>query len=363
MRLGYFLFPRETIQYVARAIFFTFMFIMSYTGLVKTRLIIRSFIFVFILAMLIGILQWIPWPGRIVFIKLYPFRDGQLQIDKLVLPLYLTRIHGFARNATANAGFAVFVAVYSVAVLIADKASRRASLLLLLFSTVNILASLSRAGLASALFAILLFLLIGLYYSKNRKRIIYIAAIMGSLLIVICMGLYLSGNNYITFMFNRFLRLFYSAGGERFTVQPRYFFSLMRGSDYLFGLSNPIINLSKIPWGIESEPLNIFVNYGLFGVLLQYSLVVVLLRYYFARLTLPRLRNHEREAFLLTLASFVGLLIYQVFSTGFFFFRDVTIGFLPWLIFGTAVGHLERLSSTSTDECLISSQPEFQLSN
>lgn len=166
-----------------------------------------------------------------------------------------------------------------------------------------------------------------------------------------------------TDQFNRFLRLFYSAGGERFTVQPRYFFSLMRGSDYLFGLSNPIINLSKIPWGIESEPLNIFVNYGLLGVLLQYSLVVVLLRYYFAKLTLPRLRSNDREAFLLTLASFVGLFSYQVFSTGYFFFRDITIGFIPWLIFGTAVGHLERIDAMPSGKCLNCSLPESELSD
>src|SRR5665648_39595 len=99
-----------------------------------------------------------------------------------------------------------------------------------------------------------------------------------SLLAMIFYFLYDAGNPYIVLNYNRWLNLFETGGGARATTQPQYFFSIMESSDYFFGLSKPIINRSAISYGVEIEPLNIFITYGPIGLILQYILVAFLLR-------------------------------------------------------------------------------------
>lgn len=45
----------------------------------------------------------------------------------------------------------------------------------------------------------------------------------------------------------------------------------------------------------------------------------------------------------LLVASFVGLFSYQVFSVGYYFFREINVGLFPWILMGVAIGVCERV--------------------
>ena len=121
-------------------------------------------------------------------------------------------------------------------------------------------------------------------------------------------------------------------------TQPQYF-SMMNGSDYLFGLSKPIINRTAITFGVEIEPINIFVTYGLVGFILQYSIVILLLAYFYKKIN----KIAKDKAILsLLIASFVSLFSYQIFSVAYYFFREIRVGLFPWVLMGVAIGIYER---------------------
>src|SRR5699024_1816820 len=95
----------------------------------------------------------------------------------------------------------------------------------------------------------------------------------------------LNENPVVLNLFNRLEIMFEpNQGGTVRLDQFNYFLTLFKNpSDYIFGLSKPIVNISALSYGVEIEPFNIFVLYGLLGFLLQYGLVIYisiyLLRY------------------------------------------------------------------------------------
>ena len=297
-----------------------------------------------ILGMSIGILQLIPWPGREFLNVSYPFREGDLQLAHLNRPLHLIRVHGFAQFATANGGIASFALVFGYCVKKYYKEYKTLSLLLIVLSVINIFISQARAGMLAAVFSIFLLYLVNMKYErKGLKPTIYILALI-SFLGVVVYYLYNSGNPYVILTYDRWLNLFEAGGGARATTQPQYFFSIMESSDYLFGLSKPIINRSAISYGVEIEPLNIFVTYGAVGFLLQYTLTVFLLRYFFKRISG---KTEDKAVLTLIIASFVGLFGYQIFSVAYFFFREIRIGLFPWVLMGVTIGLYERYKVSS----------------
>lgn len=338
-RLGYFVFPTDVTQYVVRFVFLISFIVIAFKGKIDKDKFIKYFMFILILGMSIGILQWIPWPGREFLNVLYPFREGELQLTHLNRPLHLIRVHGFAQHATANGGIASFALVFGYSVKKYYKDYNYLSLILIIMSVINIFISQARAGMLATVFSIFLLYLVNVKYErKGLKPTIYILTLITFLGIVVYY-LYNSGNPYVVLTYDRWLNLFETGGGARATTQPQYFFSIMESSDYLFGLSKPIINRSAISHGIEIEPLNIFVTYGALGFVLQYSLIIFLLRYFFKKISK---KIEDKAVLTLIIASFVGLFGYQIFSVAHFFFREIRIGLFPWVLMGVTIGLYER---------------------
>lgn len=338
-KLGNFTFPADIAQYVVRFIFLISFIVMAYKGKINKDKFIKYFLITLTVGMGIGLLQWIPWPGREFFIRLYPFRDGTLQLSQLNRPLFSLRLHGFAQFATANGGIASFSAIFAYSVKKYYGKYKRLSLMLLIFSIVNIIASQARAGMLAFVFSIFLFYVVTIKYEKKSiKPTLKFIGIL-TMLILLTIYLYNDGNEFVIRNFNRWVRLLETGGGARATTQPEYFFSLMKTSDYILGLSKPIINRSAISHGIEVEPLNIFVTYGLTGFLLQYSLVLILLVYFFRRISKS---VEDKGVLTLLITSFVGLFSYQVFSVGYFFYREIRVGLFPWVLMGVSIGLYER---------------------
>lgn len=338
-KLGYFEFPSDVTQYLVRFVFFISFIILAYKGKIDKDKFIKYFLLVLIIGMSIGILQWIPWPGRELFNVLYPFRDGTVQLTQLNRPLHLLRIHGFAQHATANGGIASFALVFGYSVNKYYQRYNSLTLILITISIINIFISQARAGMLAAVFSFFLLYLVNIKFEKKGIKSTFYMLVLISILGIIIYYLYDSGNPYITRTYYRWMTLFETDGGARATTQPQYFFSMMERSDYLFGLSKPIINRSAISYGIEIEPLNIFVTYGAVGFVLQYTLVVFLLRYFFKKICK---KTQDKATLTLIVASFVGLFGYQIFSIAYFFFREIRIGLFPWVLMGVTIGIYEK---------------------
>lgn len=342
-KLGNFIFPTDIVQYVVRFVFLLSFIVLAFKGRIDKDKFIKYFLLVLTFGMTIGILQWIPWPGREIFIKLYPYRDGLEQLSHLSRSLYAIRMHGFPQFATANGGVASFAFVYAYSVRRYYGKYRKLTLSLLILSIINILASQARAGMLAVTFSIILFYFINIKYEKRGlKSTVYFAGIF-TVLGSITIYLYNAGNIFIVRTYERWVRLIESGGGARATTQPQYFLSLMEGTDYILGLSKPIINRSAISYGVEIEPINILVTYGITGFILQYSLIVILLVYFFKKINL---RTQDNAVLTLIVASFVGIFGYQIFSIAYYFFREIRVGLFPWVLVGVAIGSYERYKWT-----------------
>ena len=318
-----FIIPTDTIQYIARLLVFLVFLVAFYKGKFKVDTFIKYFLVILNLAMLIGILQWIPWPGRELFIQLYPFREGEEQLSMLNREIHNIRIHGVGQHATANGGLATFFFIIGFSVLQYYKKYKILSIILIILSITNVFASQARAGMLALVFSFLLFYLINMYVNKKSlKPTLYMFSAIGVIIFVVRL-LYVNGNEFIGKMVYRWNVLFETSGGVRVDQIDYFLMQLNSPFQYLFGLSKQVINQSAYSHGAEIEAANIFFSYGIFGVLLQYGLVAVLAVYFIKHM--PYSLNNKAILALLV-ASFVGLLSYQVFSVGFFFFREIRVG-------------------------------------
>src|SRR5690625_4447713 len=157
----------------------------------------------------------------------------------------------------------------------------------------------------------ILYLVYNYVYQKGVKPTVKMGA-LATFVTGIIYWLYNRGNDIVVKAVYRWEVLGdnISAGRDRVGQIKEGFKLLETPFDYLFGVSKEV---ERIMGGtfLEVEPVNIFILYGLIGFLLQYGLIIFLLVYLF-----KNIKRVNRHPILLTMviASFVGLLSYQVFS-------------------------------------------------
>lgn len=338
--LNEFIIPTDALQYIARFLAIISFIVIFYHGKVDADIFIKYFLIFLNIAMLIGVLQWIPWPGREFFVRLYPFYNTEYQLNQLSNSMSGIRVHGIAQHATANGGLATFFFVFGFSIFKFYKKYRFFSISLMLLSILNLFASQARAGMLALVFSILLFYLVNIYINRKSFKPTLRLVIIIFLSYFLILYLYNNGNSIIEKMVYRWEYLLFEEKGGARVDQVFYFLSLFKTPfDYLFGLSKQVINQSAISFGIEIEPVNIFVTYGLLGFILQYGLILILLIYFLKRM---RKSICNKAALALLVAAFVGLASYQVFSVGYYFFREIRVGLFPWILMGVAIGVYER---------------------
>lgn len=341
--LGVFIFPTDSIQYIARLLILIFFIDLTFHSKVSTNEFVKYFLFFANIGMIVGILQWIPWYGREFFNKLYPFRDGTLQLSRLNSEIADIRIHGLAQHATSNGGLATLFFSFAFSIFKYYKKYKALAIILMILSIINVFASQARAGLLALITSFLVIYFLDAYISKKKLKITFKLIISLFISAVLFWILYIKGNTIIAKMVYRWTDLIQTKGGGR--VQDiKYFIQLLDSlSDFLFGLSKPVVNLSDISYGVEVEAVNIFVTYGAVGFIVQYWLIAILLLYFLKKIrTVSRTSLDSRLSLSLLVASFVGLFSYQVFSIAYFFFREIRVGLFIWIIMGVAIGETEK---------------------
>ena len=337
IKLGKINIPRDSIQYIERFIFFVVFFFIFYTSKkISEKTFFKYFIIILFLGLLISVFQWIPWPGAPFLAKIYSFKEKYV----LTSILEFRRVPGIGGIATANGGFAAFTFVLAFCYYWILRENRKYMVLTMLLAIfIAFIASKARAGQLTIVFAVLVFYIIRMFREKSIIRpTLYLA---GSLVLIylVLKYLYEHNNPLVKQLFNRWNRLFEQAGegGNRIRQIKFALSQLQNINDYILGISRYVQR--KSGFFIEVEPVNILVLFGISGFLLQYSLIFLLLLY-----LLKNFRTVHQYIPLsaLTMAAFVSLLCYQVFSIGYFFFRDTHIGLIPWIFIGSTMGFIEK---------------------
>ena len=206
--------------------------------------------------------------------------------------------------------------------------------MLFVTATVNVLFAASRAALAAF---VAVFVLKGLLELSARrgglrafsKWLVWIALMAGT-------ALYFALDRLALLAF-RVLTLADQGGGGRVDQVSSALSLLDSPTTLLTGVGNAVQRSQSVSHGVEVEPVYLLVNYGLIGTLCRYALLLTI-----GSIALRLVRDRRPWRSALGMAALLALCGYTVFSLGYFFFQELYVGVLPWLLFGMVAGVHQR---------------------
>ena len=334
MYLDKFKVPTETWQYVKRMVFFYTSLFIAYKGIISSKKLYLTLLLVVFGALLIGILQIIPSGLGEKLAEVYARSDRQLGglIDNAFTS---SRNYGVAGHSIAWGGFAMFSATLALAGLIPIKTSKTLLKWLLLFlAGFNVVFSGSRVAIVAFLIVYLCFVFIGLLVRK--KKALFFLKYLLSLGVFILVGIHFFWDKFFLLFF-RFDVLIEKVGGGRID-QVKSAMALLEGwYAYIFGVGNACQRAMAVSFGTEIEPVYLLVNYGILGVLLRYGLLVIIFVFAFRQISIASFEDR-----ILSIAAVLAIIGYAVFSLGYFFYQELYVGVLPWILYGWIVGRYYR---------------------
>lgn len=337
-KLNSFSFPTEAMQYIIRFLIFLFFIAIFYNKNINLEKFMKRFLVILLMGMGVGFMQFLDLPGSSFFRSAYAYSDNYLDV-MMRENLSSRRISGVAQHPTSNGGIAAFTFISVITMFLFYKKKYWLTLLGLSLVLINIIGGQARMGYVTIAFSILaIYLMYNYVYKKGVKSTVnmgFITALIGSVIY----WLYSRGNDFVVKAVYRWETLGESISmrGDRIAQIDIGLSLLQTPFDYLFGVSKEVEGLVRAL--IEVEPINIFILYGLVGFLLQYGLIVILLIYLF-----KNVKVIKQYPILLTMVvmSFITLLSYQVFSLAYYFFREIHVGLIPWILLGATIGAVER---------------------
>jgi hypothetical protein len=332
-------FPTEMWQYVKRATFFysAFLVISSHSSIEPAYKALAAMLLV---ACLIGVAQIGSGAVPEFFSSLYARTDAQLE-HLIGRELATRRTYGVAGHPVAWGGFGVFCAAVALPFVLVGSTSLRqrgwhiAAIALFVTATVNVLFAASRAAIAAF---VAVFLLKGLLELSARrgglrafgKWLVWIALMMGA-------ALYFALDRLALLAF-RLLTLADQGGGGRVDQVSSGLALLDSPSAVLTGVGNAVQRSGSVSHGVEVEPIYLLVNYGIIGTLFRYGLLLAI-----GAMALRLVRDSRPWHSALGMSALLALCGYGVFSLGYFFFQELYVGVLPWLLFGMVAGTHQRV--------------------
>lgn len=330
--------PTEMWQYVKRATFFyAAAFLMSSHGSIEPTY--KALAAMLLVACLIGIMQ-IGSGSLAEFVSsLYARTDAQLE-HLIERELATRRTYGVAGHPVAWGGFSVFCAAVALPFVLVgsmrqpQRGWRFAAVVLFVAAIVNVLFAASRAAIAA--FAAV-FLLKGLLELSARrgglqafgKWLVWIGLMAGA-------ALYFALDRLALLAF-RLLTLADQGGGGRVDQVSSALALLDSPSALLTGVGNAVQRSQSVSHGVEVEPVYLLVNYGAIGLVLRYALLLTV-----GSMALRLVRDRRPWHSALGLSALLALCGYAVFSLGYFFFQELYVGVLPWMLFGMIAGAHQR---------------------
>ncbi|NOH80817.1 O-antigen ligase family protein [Vibrio sp. RE86] len=329
--LGEYILPTELWQYIKRLVFFSVGFNCFYSLNEKKRTSISKSMLIIVFGLLIvGLLQVFPNNLGDYLTALYPRSDTQFEIAMADVN---RRIYGVSGHSISWGGFSGFLLLAGLFLLFTSNVQLKSyffiASLLFILSFLNVFFSGSRAALAA--YIISLVVLSFFVLAQNPKWILKSGFFSFILLsIVVFFGTFLFSDQ-ISFIIYRFDVLIEQSGGQRMEQINMAVSLLNEPYDILIGVSNSAQRANGVTHGVEVEPVNLYANYGVIGVLCIYGFLALLL----TKLYKLTRETKERIVFYLMFSMFT---MYSIFSLGYFFFAEIVVGAYPFLIFGMMLG-------------------------
>ena len=329
-------FSFDFIIYTVKFLYFVFFFWLGYKKIISLNNFIKTLLIVLSIGMFIGILQWIIWWGSDFLSSLYTIGESQYRLATRTDAFVLRRISGIAHFATAQGGISAFVVLMAIGYWKMYK-KNYTSIIAIILGILNLIACGGRAGQLMFFFGAFLFFIFYMSKRINRKKLKTFILFAGLVLLLIYL-LNLFEVAVIKRNVDRFLYAFkeISEGGGRVDKISSAFTLMQTPLDYIIGVSRAVQQSAENVY-IEAEFFNIFILYGGLGFVLHYSIIIIL-AYYFYKKMKRNIGTKKNVA----ISALVLLLSYQLFSLGYYFFREMYVGQIPWIVFGYFLGFLEK---------------------
>lgn len=330
-----FVFPTEFMQIFSRVmVFFLFLYI-GYKHIIRPDqfdFIVSS---VFLLALFWGILQVMNIDiVKSISSQFYALTD----LQRNVLESARMRVFGTAGNAITWGGLSALMFFYFYFL---HNKKNTIKVVGMILALTNILFSSSRAALfAFVIVLIIMQFVIPFFQQKGPKLLITLTK---RVLITITLSVITIGTAIALFperigmillrVENTQDDLTESGRG----AQLNFFTDLFHnnGEFYMLGIGKP--TLDKLSF-MEIEPFFLLFAYGVLGLLLHYSLIVILLG------TATKMRKFQLKYYYFIISA---SLFYLIFSFGFFFFREIISGLPFWWLCGYLIGIMYRMKHQS----------------
>ncbi len=362
-----FYFPTEMWQYAKRMLYFTVAYYISRRQIIRSRFFLEILIASLLIIEFVGIIQIYSTSLGHYLASLYTRTDAQLTL--LIERSHSTkRIFGVAGFSSSWGAFSVFAFCVSTSYLFLRKTNGYRNILLLFlsvllmcFSLLNIWFSGSRGSILALLFVIISFFIITFFASrKSINLFLRCLSIFFLLSIIGWLYLHYFDQGRLNTIIYRFNTLYATYGGAR-VDQILLSMGLLTGTyEFFFGIGNLAQRTYGVSFGAESEPFFLLVNYGITGILLRYLLLFFIAKH--AYRILKTCQQHDNN-YPLALAALLSLVGYVSFSFTYFFFHELYIGTMPWLLFGwiygiprnsqlTAATHFHQTTRYTVEEVL-----------
>ncbi len=333
-QVGHMSFPTELWQYLKRGAFFVVGYYLvvnsGYSPLTGYRWLLWSAL----AACAIGAIQYTGGELAHWLAHLYGRDAGQVE-NLLERSMADRRVFGVSGFSTAWGGLAAFFLALSLPCVLLGRKRVGGQLFVLAGATsalavLNILGSGSRAAIAAALVSTSVTFTI--FMSSRAASIVrkagLVTAAAASVIVVLSVL-----DARIQFLLYRFDVLIKRAGGMRIE-QIRHATDLLDSPwEWVIGVGNTAQRTLAVDHGVEVEPIYLLVNYGVVGLGALITMLVVI----FA--TAWKLARMSHSTARVVGLSVIGALSsYVTFWFGYFFFQEIAVGGVPWLLFGLGVG-------------------------
>jgi hypothetical protein len=322
--------PIEMWQYVKRMVFFYLGVYISLRNRVSPERMYSVFVYTLLGTCLIGVLQVIPGGVGSLLSDMYARTDTQLEklAERHITGL---RNYGVAGFATAWGGFSVFATVMGLTGLVIGSGKgeglRMPSLALTILSLFNVFLSGSKVALVSLLALALCTAVAAILLAPSKIwSFLKLSVIFG--LTGVLVHYFLAGR--AAYILYRFYTLIERGSQDSRYLQIQTGLGLLQDwYAWVTGVGNAYQRAAGVSWGLEVEQVYILVVYGVFGFVLRYLLLLVI--FYVALFHISKSNGFER---ILTICTCFSIVCYMILSTGYFFFRELYVGLLPWILFG-----------------------------
>lgn len=337
--------PTEMWQYVKRLAFFYAAFALAASGPEAIQSGYKGIAVALLIACIIGALQIGSAGIGEALAPLYARTDTQLE-HLVERELSTRRTYGVAGNSGAWGGFCMFMASVALPFVLTraerteheeqgSSAWRVVFAMLLILAAINLLFSASRGPLAAF---VLVLLMKGLLEIAVRRGGFRAFAKWLAWAAAMSAAAFYFAIDRLALLAYRFLTLADQRGGVRVDQVTSAMGLIDSPSIFLSGVGNAAQRALSVSHGVEVEPVYIVVNYGLIGAVCRYGLLFVI-----GICALRLMRRNDKWESAVGMAAFLALCGYAVFSVSYFFFQELYVGTVPWLIFGMVAGMYQRI--------------------